>query len=146
MGNLVRQMLDEIVLRGGKIMSDDEVERWEIKPALAKRMREIARQLRRTPTPSEATLWRVIRKQQLDGRKFRRQMAIGAFVVDFYCHSERLVIEVDGSIHDKQQEADKIRQELIEGLGIRFIRVKNDEIENNLNSVLDRIRSAFQAS
>lgn len=70
-------------------------------------------------------------------------MPIGAFVVDFYCASERLVIELDGPIHEDQQEADQLRQELIESLGIRFVRLKNQEVEDDLPSALDKIRRAF---
>ena len=106
-------------------------------------MQAVARELRKNPTAAENTLWQVIRKRQLDGRKFRRQVAIGAFVVDFYCSSERLAIEVDGPIHHTQQEADQIRQELIESLGIRFVRLTNAEVEHHLPNALNKIRRAF---
>jgi putative DNA methylase len=107
-------------------------------------MRDVARQLRKNPTPSEAILWQAIRKQQLDGRKFRRQMAIGPFVVDFYCSSERLAVEVDGPIHETQREADQMRQELIESLGIRFVRIKAEQVKRNLPQALQSIRATFQ--
>ena len=106
-------------------------------------MQAVAREFRKNPTFTEGKLWQAIQKKQLDGRKFRRQVAIGAFVVDFYCSTERLAIEVDGSIHDEQQEADRIRQELIESLGIRFVRLSNDEVEYRLESSLNKIRRAF---
>ncbi|MCY4072039.1 MAG: endonuclease domain-containing protein [Chloroflexi bacterium] len=77
------------------------------------------------------------------GVRFRRQVPLGVFVVDFYCASERLVVEVDGLIHERQQEADQIRQELIEALGIRFVRLHNHEVEDNLPSALEKIRRAF---
>ena len=70
--------------------------KWEISPELERRMQAVARELRSNPTAAEEKLWQAIRKKQLDGLKFRRQVAIGAFIVDFYCSSERLVIEVDG--------------------------------------------------
>ncbi|MCY3717840.1 MAG: endonuclease domain-containing protein, partial [Chloroflexi bacterium] len=109
-------------------------------------MQVVARGLRRNPTAAEHKLWQAIRKRQLDGRKFRRQVAIGAFVVDFYCSTERLVVEVDGPIHENQQTADRIRQELIESLGIRFVRLTNDMVENRLQAALEIIRVAFGSS
>lgn len=115
----------------------------DLDPALAHKMQEVARQLRKSPTPSEAKLWSVIRAKQLDGRKFRRQVSIGAFVVDFYCWSEKLVIEVDGSIHELQRGADAERQELIESLGIRFLRFSVKQIDKDLPAVLNSIRATF---
>lgn len=107
-------------------------------------MQAIARELRKNPTGAEDKLWQAIRKRRLDGRKFRRQVAIGAFVVDFYCPAERLAVEVDGPIHEQQVEADQIRQALIESLGIRFVRLTNAEVEQNLASALDKILQAFR--
>ncbi|MDE2855884.1 MAG: DUF559 domain-containing protein [Chloroflexota bacterium] len=118
-------------------------EKWHIPPELERRMQAVARKLRKHPTTAEATLWTALRKRQLDGRKFRRQVAIGAFVVDFYCSTERLAVEVDGPIHDHQIQSDKIRQELIESLGIRFVRLTNDDVENRLEAAIDKIRGAF---
>ena len=118
-------------------------ERWDISPELERRMQLVARELRKHPTAAEDRLWQAIRKRHLEGRKFRRQVAIGAFVVDFYCASERLAVEVDGPIHDDQIEPDRIRQELIESLGIRFVRLTNDEVESNLRNALEKVRAAF---
>src|SRR5690606_9800282 len=109
-------------------------------------MREIARRLRQESTKSEEILWEGLKNRQLAGRKFRRQQPVGAFVLDFYCASERLAVEVDGSIHDQQQEADQLRQEILESLGIRFVRVRAEEVEQNLPSVLDQIKTAFTPS
>ncbi len=117
--------------------------KWDIPPELERRMQAVAREFRKNPTVAEDVLWQAIRKRQLDGRKFRRQVAIGAFVVDFYCSTERLAVEVDGPIHAEQQESDRIRQELIESLGIRFVRLANEKVELDLESALDMIRNAF---
>ncbi len=121
----------------------EKYEHLDISPAIAIRMQEIARQLRKAPTPSEVILWTALRGKQLDGRKFRRQVSIGAFVVDFYCWTEKLVIEVDGGIHELQRGADAERQALIESLGLQFIRFSADEVEHDLPSVLRHITATF---
>lgn len=125
------------------MLPDGGAERWDITPEMERRMRDVARELRKNPTPSEDILWQAIRKEQLDGRKFRRQMPIGPFVVDFYCSTERLAVEVDGPIHETQREADRARQELLESLGIRFVRVTAEQVEQDLPGVLATIRAAF---
>jgi very-short-patch-repair endonuclease len=85
-------------------------------------------QFRKEPAASEAILWQALRGKQLDGRKFRRQQPIGPFVVDFFCPSERLIVEVDGPIHDQQRDADHRRQELLESLGLRFVRLATAQV------------------
>jgi very-short-patch-repair endonuclease len=80
-----------------------ELDKWQISPELRYKMVEIARQFRKQPTPSEAILWQALRNRKLEGRKFRRQQPIGCFIVDFFCASERLIVEVDGLIHESQQ-------------------------------------------
>lgn len=107
-------------------------------------MTEVARRFRKEPTPGEALLWQALRNRRLGGRKFRRQQPIGPFVVDFYCAEERLVIEVDGPVHLGQGRQDRDRQRLLESLGLRFLRLKTDEIENSLASALERICAAFR--
>jgi very-short-patch-repair endonuclease len=124
----------------------ETTERWVIAPELARAMTQVARKLRRDPTPSEDRLWHAIRKEQLDGRKFRRQMPIGPFVVDFYCAFERLIVEVDGPIHESQRAADQQRQAMLESLGLRFVRVTAAQVENHLSDVLQAIRTAFHPS
>jgi very-short-patch-repair endonuclease len=119
-------------------------ERWNPSPAQKRRMRDAARESRRNPTPSEVLLWQAIRRKQLDGRRFRRQVAIGPFIVDFYCPAERLAVEVDGPIHKAQKESDRTRQELIESLGIRFVRVTAEQVERDMPKVLEAICSAFE--
>ena len=121
-----------------------DVEKWDIPPELARKMHGLARELRQRATSAAALLWQAIRNRKLDGRKFRRQVPIGVFVVDFYCASERLVIEVDGPIHASQREADQLRQELIEALGMRFLRLENEEVEGDILSALARIRGMFR--
>jgi very-short-patch-repair endonuclease len=103
-------------------------------------MIEIARQFRKEPTKSEKILWQALRGKKLDGHKFRRQQPIGSFIVDFYNSPYRLVVEVDGSIHDTQVELDQARQEILEIIGLNVLRVNAEEVEKNLPSVLNKIR------
>ncbi|MBI5963598.1 MAG: endonuclease domain-containing protein [Chloroflexi bacterium] len=103
-------------------------------------MTELAREFRKAPTPSEAILWQALRGRKLDGTKFRRQQPVGYFVVDFYNSTYRLVVEVDGPIHDNQVDADRARQEILEVLGLNVLRIKSEIIEKNLSIALNDIR------
>ncbi|WP_448542898.1 endonuclease domain-containing protein [Roseiflexus sp.] len=106
-------------------------------------MTEVARQLRRQATKSEEILWQALRGAKLEGRKFRRQQPIGCFVVDFFCAAERLIVEVDGAVHDSQQELDRERQRLLESLGLRFLRLSAHAVETDLAGCLKQIEAAF---
>src|SRR5688572_3082540 len=92
--------------------------RLDVSPEIQRRMIEIARQFRKEPTKSENILWQALRGKKLDGHKFRRQQPIGNFIVDFYNSPYRLIVEVDGSVHDNQVELDQARQEVLEQLGL----------------------------
>src|SRR5512147_419718 len=94
-----------------------------------------AKELRRNMTPAEKILWDELRANKL-GVHFRRQQVIAGFIVDFYCHKAALVIEVDGDIHDLQQEEDARREKVLTEMGLRMIRFRNDEIERELSTVL----------
>src|SRR5947209_16678215 len=98
-------------------------DRWPVPEDLRRQMVEGARVFRKEPTPTEGQLWQAIRDRQLDGVKFRRQQNIGPFVVDFFSAEQRLIVEVDGPIHESQRKADEIRQHLLESLGLRFVRL-----------------------
>ncbi|MEQ8386698.1 MAG: DUF559 domain-containing protein [Coleofasciculus sp. A1-SPW-01] len=126
---------------GQETMSEGKY--WEISPALKKKMTEVARQFRKEPTPSENILWQALRGRKLEGRKFRRQQPIGAFIVDFFCGAEGLIVEVDGGIHQSQQEADQQRQELLESLGLKVVRVSSELVETNLAEALAVVRQGF---
>ncbi|MGA3014182.1 MAG: endonuclease domain-containing protein [Bacteroidales bacterium] len=106
-----------------------------------------ARLLRNTSTPSENILWSRIRKKRLSGIIFRRQHPIGPFIVDFYCHEAKLVIEIDGDIHDSQEnkEHDENRTFELEKLGLKVIRFKNEAITGNINEVLDILQKEIEA-
>jgi adenine-specific DNA methylase len=121
------------------LKGEGEKERLEFSPDLQEKMTEIARKLRKQQTKSEAILWEALRNRKLEGKKFRRQHPIGKFVVDFYCDAERLIVEVDGSIHEQpeHQELDRQRQALLESLGLRFVRLSAKQVETDLASSLD---------
>ncbi|WP_197036065.1 endonuclease domain-containing protein [Fischerella sp. PCC 9605] len=121
-------------------------DKWQVSPELRKKMIEVARQFRKEPTLSEAILWQTLRNRKLEGRKFRRQQPIGNFIVDFFCAAERLIVEVDGEIHESQKILDQQRQELLESLGLRFVRINSHLVENNLSVALDTIRQALTAN
>ncbi|MDP1544540.1 MAG: DUF559 domain-containing protein [Anaerolineales bacterium] len=115
--------------------------RLQVSPEIQRRMIEIAREFRKEPTKSEAILWQALRGKKLDGHKFRRQQPVGYFIVDFYNSTYRLVVEVDGSVHNTQVEMDRARQDILEHIGLNVLRVKADDAEKNLASVLEMIRS-----
>lgn len=115
--------------------------RVKISSEIKRRTVETARQFRKEPTRSESILWQALRGKKLGGIKFRRQQPIGNFIVDFYNSVYRLVIEVDGSIHDEQIGPDHARQEVLEQLGLNVLRVRAEDVEKNLPSILAAIRS-----
>lgn len=104
-------------------------------------LKQKARELRRNATASEKTLWMVLRKKQL-GYEFHRQVPIGNFIVDFYCHELRLVIEADGESHQwpGAPERDRNRQEQLEALGVRFLRFTDEQILGNVKKVVGEIK------
>ncbi|MEO0376738.1 MAG: endonuclease domain-containing protein [Cyanobacteria bacterium P01_A01_bin.17] len=103
---------------------------------------QAARQLRRQLTPAEATLWKALRNRRLGDLRFRRQHPIGNFIVDFCCPAKKLIIEVDGEIHQQQQDYGEARTEHLERFGYRVIRFSNEAVENNLQNALEAIRPA----
>jgi very-short-patch-repair endonuclease len=98
-----------------------------------------ARRLRQNLTPAEQMLWQALRNRQLQGLRFRCQHAVETFIVDFYCPEHRLVIEVDGEIHDTQKDYDAARTEKLSQQGYRVIRFSNQQVLTNINEVLETI-------
>ncbi len=100
-----------------------------------------AKLLRENMTTHETILWEHLRKNAL-GYKFRRQHPIKLYIADFYCHAAKLIIEVDGSIHNNSavHQYDKERQQCLEDEGISFLRFTNSEIEHDLDRVKDVIK------
>ena len=102
---------------------------------------ELAREFRRDMTPAERILWDALRGRRLRGLKFRRQVALGPFILDFCCPEYRLVVEVDGSVHDdpEQRDRDEYRSRHLESFGYRILRVRNEDVLGALRGVLVRI-------
>lgn len=105
-----------------------------------KHMKETRRKLRNEMTYCEKLVWMHIRKRQL-GVRFLRQYSIDNYVIDFYCPELKLAVEIDGSIHDlpEQKQHDEVRQKHIEQFGIKFIRIKNEELLGNPNKAFQMI-------
>ena len=110
-----------------------------------KSLKERRRELRNNLTPAEATLWRFLSRSQL-GKKFRRQHSVGPYILDFYCPSEKLAVELDGAHHftSAGQEYDQIRTAFLEQFNIRVIRFENDEVFKSTEAVLEKIKSSFK--
>ena len=105
-------------------------------------MQARARELRKDMTPAEKKLWQHLRDGQLDGAYFRKQHAIGTYIVDFFCAKSKLVIEVDGDSHAEQAEYDVQRTKwLNEEKGYRVIRFTNRDVLHNTEAVLEAIRA-----
>ena len=102
-----------------------------------------ARRLRRDQTDAEQMLWARLRNRQLDGWKFRRQVPLGKFVVDFVCYDEKLVVELDGGQHGENPDDDATRTAWLEARGFRVLRFWNHEVLENLEGVLTIIAKAL---
>ena len=92
-------------------------------------------------TEAESFLWQRIRKKQLKGRQFYRQKNIGNYIVDFYCPSEKVIVELDGGQHYTQEgiRKDQVRDEYLESLGFTILRFSDREVFKNIEGVLERI-------
>ncbi len=108
------------------------------------RLQMRARELRHEMTGAERMLWQRIRDRQLDGAYFRKQHAIGTYIVDFFCAKAKLVVEVDGDTHAEQEMYDAERTEWLNlQKHYRVLRFTNDEVRHNIEGVLDSIRDAL---
>jgi len=103
---------------------------------------ENARSLKKVMTPAENLLWQNLRNRKISNHKFRRQHPIARYIVDFYCHEAKLVIEVDGGIHYTPENIlyDQFRTEELESLGLKVIRFRNGEVLENMSPILMEIR------
>ena len=107
-------------------------------------VQQAAKELRRPMTEAEEALWSVLRQNGVANLHFRRQHPIGRFILDFYCASRRLAIEVDGPVHDEQRHYDEARTEALQRMNIRVLRFRNEEVLSNLPSVVRRIELAVE--
>lgn len=94
------------------------------------------------PTNAEASLWMRLRQRQVGGLKFRRQHIISHFIIDFYCPKAKLVIELDGAVHDGQSDYDQEREEVLKALGYGVLRFTNAELKEDPQLVWKSILDA----
>ena len=117
-------------------------------PELIVVAKTVARDLRRRQTEGERFFWKAVRNRKFLGKKFLRQHAIFVdyegketfFLADFYCADAKLVVEIDGRIHDYQKKRDALRTTIINDLGMSVIRFKNEDLEQNLERVLVELK------
>ena len=113
-------------------------------------IKRTARNLRKRQTQSEALFWEAVRDRRFQGMKFLRQHPLRFryqdgqrfFITDFYCPEHKLVIEIDGKIHEEQAERDELRTWIINHIGLRVLRFTNDDLQD-LQFVLDKITKEF---
>ena len=121
------------------------------KAELTEIAKSICRQLRNNPTKAERILWENLRKKKISGKRFLRQYPFfyditgreSFFVGDFYCHEEKLIIELDGKYHTYKLKKDEERTRILNHLGLRVKRFKNEEVINNRDQVLFEIKKCF---
>lgn len=104
------------------------------------------RRLRRDQTPAEELVWRFLRNRRTKNFKFRRQYSIDKFVIDFYSPELKLAVEIDGDVHDlpEQKEHDTVRQSYLESFGIKFIRIRNEELFANTDKAFEKIEKMIK--
>ena len=112
----------------------------------------ICRDLRKNSTMAEKIFWEAVRNKRFVGKKFYRQYPLfyditgkeSFFIADFYCHQEKLVVELDGIIHKYRLKKDKKREKILNYLGLNIIRFRNDEVLSNLDGVLSRLNGTLK--
>jgi very-short-patch-repair endonuclease len=102
--------------------------------------KEFARTLRQAQTEAEKKVWEILRNRKFNNYKFRRQHVIEGFILDFYCPALKLGIEVDGGIHTRRKDYDRLRQDIIESENIIIVRINNQELPKNRKLVLEKIK------
>lgn len=109
-------------------------------------LKNFRRELRHNLTPAEAFLWTQLKARKLNGRRFTKQHSINNYIVDFYCASEKIIIELDGEVHNNTnaQEYDYQRTLYLESLGYKVVRFENKLVFENLASVLHEITDHFK--
>ena len=123
-----------------------------IKKQLVEVAKVVCRDLRKNSTNSEKLLWQAVRNKKIEEKKFLRQHPFfhdvtgkeTFFVADFYCHEEKLIIELDGKYHKYRLKEDEKRTEILNYLGVRVIRFRNKDVIKDLNNVLKKVKSSFE--
>jgi len=118
-----------------------------IKSKLVPLAKARCRELRKRQTKAEEIFWSRVRNKQFQDLKFYRQHPLffdllgkeTFYIADFYCHTKHLIVELDGSIHNKQKEEDKLRDKVVEYLGIKVVRITNKKVLENIDEVMKRI-------
>ncbi|NEM99135.1 endonuclease domain-containing protein [Pontibacter burrus] len=110
-----------------------------------KYLKDFRRELRNNSTGAEGELWKYLKNGQLHGRKFRRQHSIGNYILDFYCPTERLAIELDGQVHQHiiLERADMERDRALGTIGIKVLRFENKDVFHQLEALLQEISNNF---
>jgi len=103
-----------------------------------------ARRLRRSHTLAEEKLWAIVRGRRLDGFKFRRQVLIDRYFVDFVCRDAKLIVELDGPTHEHRAEHDALRTEVLERCGFRVLRFENELVLTDPGGVAEAISAALR--
>ncbi|MBI4680921.1 MAG: endonuclease domain-containing protein [Nitrospirae bacterium] len=98
-----------------------------------------SRELRNNSTLSEVLLWNELKARKMRGYQFMRQKPIENYIVDFYCSKLKLILEIDGEIHNYKFEADRLRQKKLESLGLSFLRFTDMEVKKDIYNVLRTI-------
>jgi very-short-patch-repair endonuclease len=106
--------------------------------------RDRAKQMRHTPVSTEKLFWSEIRNRKLGGFKFKRQVPLGPYIVDFVCLDENLVVELDGPLHNDRTQYDANRDALLRQLGYRVLRFANDDVGGDFAGVLATILHALR--
>ena len=109
-----------------------------------KHKRRFTKLLRRRMTPAEKTLWTALRNRKLQGSKFRRQVNVGPYIADFFSWEHRLIVEVDGGVHDEREEYDEERDTYFYDRRFKVVRIRNEEVLHNLNSALQKIQQTIE--
>jgi len=107
---------------------------------------EFSKVLRKTQTDAEEKVWQSLRNRNILGFKFRRQHPMDKYIADFYCHEAKLIVEIDGGIHNRADiiEYDENRSYELDELGIKILRFTNEEVIDNLEMVLKVVRGVLQ--
>ena len=115
--------------------------------------KSICRELRNNPTKAELILWRSLRRKKISGKKFLRQFPFfyditgkeSFFIGDFYCHAEKLIVELDGKYHKYRLKKDEERTRILNDLGLKVLRFKNEEVINDIEKVLTELKGCLDA-